>query len=133
MDTKTPARKPSKAAFWIGHVLTVLPTPLLLFSGAMKLTKSQQVIDGFAHLGWPDHLAVPLGIVEITCTLLTLIPRSAALGAILLTGYMGGAIATHVRLGEPFVVQCLLGVVIWLGLYLRDPRVRALIPFRVPA
>lgn len=133
MTTTAPARKPSKAAFWIGSALTALPAALLLFSGVTKLTRSQQVIDGFAHLGWPDRLAVPLGIVEIASTLLALIPRTAVLGAVLLTGYMGGAIATHARLGEPFIVQALLGVVIWLGLYLRDTRVRALLPLRARA
>jgi hypothetical protein len=95
----------------------------------MKLVKSEDVVKGFEHLGYPEHLALTLGIVEIGCTLVYLAPRTAVLGAILLTGYLGGAIATHARLLEmQFLAPLVLGVLIWGGLYLRDPRVRALIP-----
>lgn len=96
----------------------------------MKLIGGPELEKGFAHLGWPMAVAMPLGIVELLCTVLYLIPATAVLGAILLTGYLGGAIATHVRIGEPFLVQLLLGVIFWLGLYLRDERIRALIPLR---
>ena len=82
------------------------------------------------HLGYPEH-PFALAIVEVSCTLVYLIPRTAVLGAILLTGYLGGAIATHVRLLEmQFLTPLVLGVLIWGGLFLRDPRVRALIPIR---
>ena len=120
----------SKSALWIGRVLSALPALMLLFSGAMKFTTSPQLTEGFEHLGWPIRSAPALGVTEITCTLLYLFPRTAVLGAILLTGYMGGAIATHARIGEPFIAQSALGVVLWLGLFLRDHRVRALIPLR---
>jgi hypothetical protein len=75
-------------------------------------------------------LATPLGILELTCTVLYLIPQTAVLGAILLTGYLGGAIATHVRLGEGIIMHVVIGIVFWLGIYLRDSRLRALIPLR---
>lgn len=120
----------SKAMTWIGWILSVLPSLMLLMSGVMKLMKPVDVVKGFEHLGWPDSLAFPLGIVELTCTVLYLIPQTAVLGAILLTGYMGGAIATHVRLGEPFLIQVGIGIVLWLGIFLRDARLRALIPLR---
>jgi hypothetical protein len=112
----------------IGWVLSIIPVGMLFMSAFMKLSGGPQVAEGFTHLGWPPSIALPLGIVEILATLLYLFPRTAVLGAILLTGYMGGAIAAHVRLGEPFFVQLLLGVVAWGGLYLRDPRLRALLP-----
>lgn len=103
---------------------------LLLFSGVMKLVHPPQLDEGFAHMGLPVSLALGLGILELGCTLVYLIPRTAVLGAILLTGYLGGAILCHLRVGDPYYTQVLLGVVLWGGLYLRDPRLRALIPFR---
>lgn len=118
----------SKKARWIGWILAVLPSGLLIFSGVGKLMKPQDVIDGFAHLGWPVHLALPLGILEITCTILFLIPRTAVMGAVLLTGYMGGAIATHVRIGEPCFLQAGFAIILWLSLYLRNMQLRALLP-----
>jgi len=121
---------PSKAMFWIGWALTILPSLLFGMSGAMKLLKPPDVVEGFAHLGWSDNLALAIGIVELVCTILYLIPQTSVLGAILLTGYMGGAIATHVRIGEGFLMHIVIGVVLWLGIYLRDARLRALIPFR---
>jgi uncharacterized membrane protein YphA (DoxX/SURF4 family) len=121
----------SKAMIRIGWLLSALPSLVLFFSGSMKLVKAEDVVKGFEHLGYPEHLALALGIVEIGCTLVYLIPRTAVLGAILLTGYLGGAIATHVRLLEmQFLAPLVLGVLIWGGLFLRDPRVRALIPVR---
>lgn len=120
----------SKKMLWAGYVLSTLPVLLLLFSGVMKLMKPPDVIEGFAHLGFPIRLALPLGIVELACTVLYVIPRTSVLGAILLTGYLGGAMATHLRLGESVFAQFLLGVLVWGGLFLREPRLRALIPLR---
>src|SRR5262245_22158217 len=129
--TPTIQRPTSKAMTWIGWVLTILPSLVLLFSGCMKLSKSEDVLKGFEHLGYPEHLALALAIVEIGSTALYLIPNTAVLGAILLTGYLGGAIATHVRLGETqYVVPLVLGVLIWGGLFFRDSRIRELIPIR---
>jgi uncharacterized membrane protein YphA (DoxX/SURF4 family) len=121
---------PSKGALWTGRVLSTLPVLMLLFSGSMKFIPSDQTKQAFEHLGWPYSYALGLGILEIACTILYIIPRTAIVGAILLTGYMGGAIATHVRIGEPPILQVVFAVIIWLGLYLREPRLRALIPLR---
>ena len=115
---------------WTGWVLSALPALLLLFSATMKLTKNQQAVDGFKNFGYHDTANLGIGIVELACTVLYLIPRTAVLGAILLTGYMGGAIATHMRVGESFILQIMVGVILWGGLYLRDERLRALLPLR---
>src|SRR5262249_30271011 len=99
--------------------------------GAMKLAGGANLADMFDHLGYPQHLALVLGVVEIGCTLVYLIPRTAVLGALLLTGYFGGAIATHVPLLEiQFFGPLVRGVLIWGGLFVRDAQVRALIPVR---
>ena len=127
METTPPLSKP---VLWTSYVMSAVPVLMLLFSGGMKLVHPPQLDEGFTHLGWPVKLALALGIIEVTCTILYAIPRTAILGAILLTGYLGGAIATHVRIGEPFIAQFIFGVIIWGGLYLRDPRIRALIPLR---
>lgn len=120
----------SKKIVWASWIISALPVLLLLFSGVMKLMKPPAVVEGFAHLGYPERLALGLGILEIACALAYLIPRTAVLGAILLTGYLGGATTTHLRIGEPFFMPVILGVLLWLGLYLRDTRLRALIPLR---
>ena len=120
----------SKKMLWTGRVLSALPVLMLLFSAGMKLAKPAPVLEGFVHLGYPASLALALGILELACTVLYVIPRTSVLGAILLTGYLGGATATHLRIGEPFYGPVLLGVLVWAGLYLRDPRLRALLPLR---
>ncbi len=125
-----PTAPVSKGMLWTGYILSALPVLLLLSSGGMKLAKPKAVLEGFAHLGLPERLALGLAILEISCALIYAIPRTAVLGAILVTGYLGGAILTHLRIGEPVFMQFLLGVMVWLGLYLRDPRVRTLIPLR---
>jgi hypothetical protein len=122
--------RPSRKVYWIGWVMSVLPCLMLLFSAAMKFAQPPAVIEGFKHLGWPERLAVPIGILELACTIVYLVPQTAVLGAILLTGYLGGAMATHIRLGEPFITHIVFGVVIWGGIFLRDPRLRALIPLQ---
>jgi hypothetical protein len=120
----------SKGMTIVGWVLTVLPCLLLVMSATFKLIQSEQVVEGLKAQNWPLNTAVPLGVVELGSTILYLIPQTAVLGAILLVGYLGGATAVHVRLGEPFWIPVLMGVVIWLGLFLRDPRIRALVPWR---
>ncbi len=121
----------SKTMLWAGYVVTALPVLMLFFSAAMKFIKPAGFSEGMTLLGWPDHLAFTLGILELGCTIIYLIPRTAVLGAILLTGYLGGATATHVRIGDPsFIGAVIFGIMIWLGLYLRDARIRALIPLR---
>jgi DoxX-like family len=123
----------SSTARWAGLILSGVVTLFLLLDGAMKLVPLDVVTETSAQLGLGAHLARPLGIITLACTILYAIPRTSVLGAILLTGYMGGAIATHVRAGSPLFSHVLfgvyLGLMIWGGLYLRDDRVRALIPF----
>ena len=130
MQSGTPTAPPSKKTLWAGRIMSALPALMLLFSGIMKLIKPASVMEGFTRLGYPESLAFGIGIVEIACTVVYLIPRTSILGAILLTGYLGGATATHVRIGEPFFMPIVLGVLVWGGLFLRDDRVRALIPLR---
>ena len=132
MDSNTPPAPASKKMLWTGRVLSALPVLLLLFSDYTKLAQPAGVPEAFAKLGWPVNMIFGLGIVELACTVVYLIPRTAILGAILLTGYMGGAIAICARVGENYVLQFLLGVMLWGGLYLRDARLRALIPLTRP-
>lgn len=115
---------------WAGYVVSALPVLMLVMSGVMKILQPPDAVKGFADLGWPLNLAIALALVELGCTLLYVIPQTAVLGAILLTGYLGGATATHVRIGEGFIAPVVFGVLVWLGLYLRDARLRALIPLR---
>ncbi|MBC8105432.1 MAG: DoxX family protein [Anaerolineae bacterium] len=120
----------SKKAYWIGWVLSVIPGLLFLFSASGKLIRNPAVTEGFEHLGWPARYGFPIGVLELVCTIVYLIPKTAVLGAILMTGYLGGAIATHVRLGEPIYLHVAFGIIIWLGIFLRDPRLRELLPLR---
>ena len=122
---------PRKALLWTGRVLSALPALGLLASASMKLSHSPQVVAMFTNqLGYQESSLTGLAILEIACTVLYLIPQTAFLGALLLTGYLGGAIATHVRIGEPFVTPLVLGVLVWVGLYLRESRLKALAPLR---
>ena len=130
MDSTTDTVAVSRKALWAGRVMSALPVPMLLFSAVMKFVKPPSVVEGFAHLGYPESLALGLGILELTCTIVYLVPQTAVLGAILLTGYLGGAITTHLRIGEPFFMPIIFGVLVWGGLFLRDSRLRALIPVR---
>ena len=117
-----------KKSLWAGRILSALPALMLAFSAVMKFLKPAPVVEGFARFGYPENLIVMLGVVEILCAVIYVIPRTAFLGAILMTGYLGGATATNVRVGDPtFFVPVLLGVLAWGGLYLRDRRVRALV------
>jgi hypothetical protein len=110
--------------------MSVLPLLMLLFSAVMKLVKPPAVVEGFKHLGLPEGLAPGLGILELSCSALYVIPRTSVLGAILLTGFLGGAILSHLRVGDPWFTQVILGLLVWGGLYLRDPRLRVLIPLK---
>lgn len=129
-----PAAGPSNAARWAGRVMSALPALFLLLDGVMKLFKPPMVVDGTVKLGYPVGVIVPLGGILIACTLLYMIPRTAVVGAILLTGYLGGAVATHVRVADPLFSHTLFpvyfGAMLWGGLWLRDLRVRAVLPVR---
>ena len=120
-----------KAMLWTGRVLTGLIAAFMLLDGGMKLVKPSFVVEGTKQVGFAESTIVPLGITLLISTIVYLIPRTSVLGAILLTGYLGGAVATHVRLGDGnqwFAV--VFGVLAWLGLYFRDARLRALVPLR---
>ena len=124
----------SRRAFWGGWVMSGFSALFLLLDGAMKEVKPAPVVQATAKLGYPGSVLVPLGVVLLASTVLYLIPRTAVLGAILLTGYLGGAVASHVRVGDPLFSHTLfptyLGLLLWGGLCLRDERVRAPVPLR---
>ena len=120
----------SNWTLWVGRVLSALPFPPMLYDAGAKLTHAQGAVEGFHKLGLPERAMYPLGILEISCALLYAIPRSAVLGAILVTGYMGGAILTNLRVGEPIVAPVLVGLCAWAGLFLRDRRLRVLLLLR---
>lgn len=123
----------SKKMLWAGRILSALAALFLLFDGVAKLFKPAPVVEATVQLGYPESVLLGLGIVLTACTILYLIPRTSVLGAILLTGYLGGAVATHVRVGESLfsvLFPVLFGVLIWGGLFLREPRLRALLPLR---
>jgi len=126
----------SKTALWVGYVLSGLVILFLLFDSVIKLIPLDVVPQTMGELGYPTtvELARGLGILTLVCTILYAIPQTSVLGAILLTGLFGGAMATHLRIGSPLFSHLLfglyLGLMVWGGLFLRDPRVRALIPFR---
>lgn len=121
----------SKAQLWGGRVASALPVIALAMSAAMKLSRNAELASQFVgKLGYPESSMVTIGVVELVCTILYAIPRTSVLGAVLITGYLGGAIATHLRIGEPYVAAIVLGVLVWAGLFLRDQRLRALLPLR---
>ena len=133
MPSATQTAPPSKKMLWTGRIISVLVALLLLLSGVMKLLKPAPVVQGFAHFGYPESLIMVIGVLEIASTIIYLIPRTSVLGAILVTGYLGGATATNVRVGDPsFYATVILGVLAWAGLFLRDERLRALLPLRSP-
>jgi hypothetical protein len=131
-QTEAAAHRPKKWILWTGRILSALPILMMLLSASMKFMRPPEVVDSFVHkFGYPESELLILGIVELACALLYAIPRTAFLGAILVTGYFGGAIATQVRIGDPtFVGPLLLGIFAWAGLYLRDDRLHALMPLR---
>jgi hypothetical protein len=115
---------------WAGRVISVLAVLVFALSAFLKLKGGPEVMQGMAHLGLPESLILPLAILEISCVAIYLIPATAVVGAILLTGFIGGAICTHLRVGDPFFIQIALGIFVWLGLYLRETRLKELIPLR---
>jgi hypothetical protein len=115
--------------------MSALPVLFLLMDGVMKLVKPSFVVQATTKLGYSESVIVPLGIVLLTCTVLYVLPPTAVLGAVLLTGYLGGAVATHLRHGDPLFSHVLfptyVGVLLWGGLCLREPRLRVLLPWRM--
>jgi hypothetical protein len=130
MQSATQVAPTSKPMLWAGRVLSALPVLVFVFTGMFGLLNPAAALQGFAHYGYPDSAMLRITIVEIACVVVYVIPRTSVLGAILLTGYLGGATATHLRVGEPPFLPIVVGVVVWAGLFLRDGRLRALIPLR---
>lgn len=129
MDASTALAAPStsRAMRWTGYVLSALPVAMLAMSAAMKLSHAPAMLEKWTPVyGYPEGVLTPIAVVELLCAAIYAVPRTAVLGAILVTGYLGGAVATHVRASEPFFVPLLLGVLAWGGLFLRDRRVRDL-------
>ncbi len=116
---------------WVGRVLSALPVLAMLFSATFKFRAPAEVVQIFTgKFGYPPQTLTPLGVVELSCAVLYAIPQTAVLGALLMTGYLGGAVATHVRVSDVWLPPAVLGVVAWVGLYLREPRLRDLLPLR---
>ena len=120
----------SKPIIVVGWIIGIVALAFLVMTGVMKVVRPDLFEFGFTRFGYDQSVVRPLGVVQLVCAVLYLFPRTAVLGAVLLTGYMGGAIATHLRVGDPYFVQLGIGVLLWLGLYLRDRRIRALLPLR---
>jgi hypothetical protein len=122
----------SKTMIWIGRVVSAVPVLMLIMSGVMKFNLPESAVKDMTQIGWQPQIMPALGIVELGSTLLYIIPQTAVLGAILLTGYLGGAVATHVRVADwsHMPIPIVLGVLVWVGLYLRDAGIRRLAPFR---
>ena len=134
MPSPSQSAPTSKKMLWASYIISAIPVLLLLISAAAKFAKPAPVVQGFTQqFGFPASYITPIGILELACTVIYLIPRASILGAILLTGYLGGATVTHLRVGDPaFVGAVIVGILVWGGLFFREPRLRALIPFRSP-
>ena len=121
----------SRKRIWAGRIITALPVLFLLFDATIKLLNIAPVVESFQRLGYPTGIAFAIGTLELVCLTLYVIPRTSYLGAVLLTGFLGGAVATHVRVSDPLFSHILfpiyVGSLLWLGLYLRDDRIRKLI------
>ena len=123
----------SKGSLWMGRIVTALVFLFMLFDGGIKVLRMAPAVEGTARLGYPTSLVLPIGVVALVCTFLYAIPRTSILGAVLLTGYLGGATATQVRVQDPwFFFPVAIGVMVWVGPFLTDERLRALIPLRSP-
>jgi|SRR5581483_10826854 len=117
---------------WVGWLLSLWPAFVIISSATWKLTRNAWYVREFARIGWPEGALTGLAFLQLGCLALFLIPRTSVLGAVLLTGYLGGAIASYVRMEEPYPVLVPLStsLIAWAGIYLREERLRALLPFR---
>jgi hypothetical protein len=134
MQSTTQAPSGSKGGIWTARILSALVALFMVFDTVIHITKPTPVVEAFARLEYPLSASVSVGIIELVCVVLYVIPRTAVLGAILLTGVLGGAIATQLRIGSPafetYIFPMLMGFLLWGGLWLRDDRLRALVPLR---
>lgn len=124
----------SNVSLWAGRIMTALPVAFMLFDGIAKLMKPDFVVKATLELGYPESTLIGIGLVLLVSTVLYMVPHTTVLGAVLLTGYLGGAVASHVRVGNPIFTHELfpvyLAILLWGGLYLREPRLRMLFPLR---
>lgn len=134
MPSDSQSAPTSKKMLWASYIISAIPVLLMLTSATAKFVKPAQVVQGFTQqFGFPESYILPIGVLELACLTLYLIPRTSVLGAILVTGYLGGATVTHLRVGDPaFVGAVIVGIFVWGGLFFREPRLRALIPLRSP-
>ena len=134
MPTAMQTSSVTKGQLWAGRITSGLGAAFLLMDGVMKLFKPAVVRDAFSKLGYPESEIIGIGTLLVVCTALYLIPRTSIFGAILLTGYLGGAVATHVRVADPLFSHALfptyIAALLWVGLYLRETRLRALVPLK---
>lgn len=130
MHLQTQTNPTSKTMLWTGRVMSALVVLMLVASAIMKFIKPDFFVEEFTKFGWDKGLANGLGILELACIAIYLIPQTSILGAILLTGYLGGAVATHIRIGDPFAGPVVFGVLLWGGLWFRCARLRALLPWK---
>jgi hypothetical protein len=134
MQSATQTAPASRKMLWAGRIVSGLVVLFMLFDGTIKVMRLAPAMEGTTRLGYSASVVLPLGIIVLICVALYVIPRTSVLGAILMTGYLGGAVATNVRVSNPLFGYILtpvyVGVLLWLGLFLRDGRVRALIPLR---
>jgi len=133
MESITHTSGVSRGSLWAGRIITGLVVLFFLFDSIMKLVKPAFVVEANQQLGYSEHLIIPIALVLLVSTILYVIPATAVLGAILLTGYMGGAVATHVRVDAPLfnvVFAVLFGMLVWAGLFFREPRLKALLPLK---
>ena len=126
-----PARATKAWQVWTGRVLSAIPVVMMVFSASMKLSHAAPFVSAWTdRLGFPESALTGIGLLELFCAVLYVVPRTSVLGAIFLAAYLGGATTAHVRVGQPFLIPVVLGILAWAGLYLRDARLRALLPLR---
>lgn len=134
MQSTLQAKPTSKTALWAGRILSALAALFLLMDGLGKVMKPPAVVAGTVQLGYSESVIVGLGVLLLVCTIFYVVPQTATLGAVLLTGYLGGAVASNLRVGSPLFSHVLfavyIGLLVWSGLYLRDTLLRDLIPLR---
>jgi hypothetical protein len=131
MHFPVPASAPTKTMLWTSRILTGLVALFLLFDCSIKILRLPAAVEGTVRVGYPPSTIVPIGLTLLICLALYLLPRTSILGAILLTGYLGGATASMVRMSDPwFLFPVVIGMLVWTALYLRDGSLRALLPLR---
>ena len=134
METSNQNLTVSKSALWTGRILSGIAVLFMLFDGTIHLMVIQPVVDSFTQMGYPVSISRSLGIIELTCVILYLIPKTSFLGVVLLTGYLGGAVSAQARIDAPFfsteIFPVYIGILAWGGLYLRDLKLRSIFPFR---